>query len=122
MKTYNFSALPQELLAGTRELLTSLELNEAADGILVTAKKADVPSITRTALGICIGYSKKPEFFRMLAMIESSLIGDNYSETPRHTMLCHMADQSRNAVFTPEAARRMVRTLASIGFDSYALH
>ena len=122
MKTYNFNALPQELLAGTRELLPALELTEAADGLPVTAKKADGPSITRSALGICIGYNKKPEFFRMLAMIESTLIGDEYSETPRHTMLCHMADQSRNAVFTPEAARRMVRTLACVGFDSMQLY
>lgn len=122
MSGYRFQSLPEELLAGTRELLADIGIQESADGIPVIAEEAEKPSITVTADGIQIAYHRKPEFFRMLAMLESSLTGNSYTETPRHKSLCYMADQSRNAVFTVPAAQKLIRCLAMLGYDSLMLY
>lgn len=122
MNKYCFDNLPEELKAGTEKILPLLDIETSADGVKVTAVKNGTPSLTKTADGVVIGYNKKCEYFRMLGMLNSSLVGDNYSETPRQDLLCYMADQSRNAVLTMDAAKRMVMYLASIGFDSVMLY
>ena len=120
---YCFSHLPEELLKATRALLPMLEIAEEESGIAVYAeqKEGDL-SITRTAEKVVITYAKKVQFFRMLSFLESTLIGETYSEHPRHTNLAYMADQSRNAVFNMETARRMVRSLALLGYDELQLY
>ncbi len=120
---YCFSHLPEELLEATRALLPMLEIAEEKNGVAVYARqKEGDPSITRTAEKVVITYAKKVQFFRMLSFLESTLIGETYSEHPRHTNLAYMADQSRNAVFNMETAKRMVRSLALLGYDELQLY
>ncbi|MBQ8600591.1 MAG: beta-N-acetylhexosaminidase [Clostridia bacterium] len=121
--SYCFSKLPEELLTGARALLPMLELSESENGIPVYAEqKEGDPSLEKTAKKVVITYHKKVQFFRMLSFLESTLIGDTYTEHPRHTNLCYMADQSRNAVFNIPTAQRMVRSLALLGFDELQLY
>lgn len=122
MNKYNFKSLPEELKLGTKEVITLIEIKESDDGIKVTAVKSEAPFITKTDDGITIGYNKKCEFFRMLAMLDSALVEGDYHETPSHDTLCYMGDQSRNAVFNMDSARRMVVYLASLGYDSLMLY
>ena len=120
---YCFSHLSEELQTAVHALLPMLELTEQESGVPVYAiQKEGDPSIEKTAEKVVITYCKKVQFFRMLSFLESTLTGDTYTEHPRHTNLSYMADQSRNAVFNMETARRMVRSLALLGFDELQLY
>ena len=122
MSKFCFDNIPSDLKYGTKQALSLLEITDSHDGIPVTALKADRPYITKKETAVVIGYNKKCEYFRMLGFLESSLTGEHYSETPRHTSLCFMADQSRNGVHTPKTARRLITYLALLGYDSFMLY
>lgn len=120
---YRLSALPQELLESARALLPMLNLEESEAGVPVYAKEVEGdPSITQTETEVTVCYAKKAQFFRMLSFLGSTLIGETYTEHPRHSNLCYMADQSRNAVMTVEAAKKMIRALALMGFEELQLY
>lgn len=48
--------------------------------------------------------------------------GDAVEEHPNLNMLCYMADMSRNAVYNMPTAKRMLRYLALMGYDSMMLY
>ena len=116
------NGLPAELLAGTRELLPRLGLEEAADGIPLTTRKAGKLYAGKTEHGLLITYTALPEYFRALSMLPSVMGGDEVEEPPYEGMLCLMSDNSRNAVLTVASAKRMIRDLALMGFNSLMLY
>lgn len=117
---YTLDKLPQELKVGAYELCEMLEIPLAKGGKPITAEIGDM-SIEITDSEVKITYKTKPQFFRMLSMLTGKVEG-KYTENPRQSMLCYMADQSRNAVLNVESAKRMIRYLAAIGFDSLMLY
>ncbi len=117
---YTLDLLPAELKTGAAELCSMLEIPTSDAGIPITAKQGDM-SIEKCENGVVITYNTKPQFFRMLSMLTGRVEG-KYRENPRQTMLCYMADQSRNAVMNMNTAKRMIRYLAALGFDSLMLY
>ena len=117
---YSLDKLPAELLAGAEEICKMLEIPVGCNGKPITAKDGDM-SVEITNEAVNITYKTKPQFFRMLSMLTGKIDG-KYCENPRQSMLCYMADQSRNAVLNVESAKRMIRCLAALGFDSLMLY
>ena len=118
---YNFDNLPKELVCGARELISTIGIKETQDGIPVFANNVSGEiGIEKSTDKIVIFYDKKVHFFRMLSMINTAK--DNYTETPRHDNLSYMADQSRNAVFNMESAKRLARYLALLGYNELQLY
>lgn len=114
--------LPAELLTGTEELLSQLGLSAAPDGIPLTARKGDRLFVGKRDGGVLITYTALPEYFRALSMLPRALAGGEVEETPYNGMLCLMSDNSRNAVLTVPAAKRLIRDLALMGFNSLMLY
>ncbi len=122
-KSYCFSTLPEELKAGTNAVLSMLEISENEGVIPVYAvERSGDPAIEKTAEKVTIYYAEKVQYFRMLSFLESTLVGDTYSEHPRQSNLCYMCDQSRNAVLNIPSAERMIRSLALMGFSELQLY
>jgi len=121
--SYNFSNLPEDLKAGTAAVLPMLELTESDSGIPVYAVQQEGgPGLEKTAQKVTVYYTEKVQYFRMLSFLESTLVGKTYREQPRHSNLCYMCDQSRNAVLNIPSAQRMIRSLALLGFSELQLY
>ena len=70
-----------------------------------------------------ITYIREHQLFRMLSYLPGVLAGgDAVEEHPNLNMLCYMADMSRNAVYNMPTAKRMLRYLALMGYDSMMLY
>ncbi len=111
-----------ELQAGAREVCPSLGLKISSKGTPVFAKQGDTLSVEQTEQGIMITYRRKNEFFRALGYVKAVMAGESVCESGKYEMLCYMADMSRNAVFNMPSAKRMLRYLAAMGYDSMMLY
>ena len=90
----------------------------------IRAQAGDAFAIRKEPSGaFSITYSRPSELYRGLTFLPEVLeTGKNIAEKRRYSMLCYMADQSRNAVFNLPTAKRMIRYLSSMGFDSMMLY
>ena len=123
MKKIYFSKLPLELVSGTREVLAQLGLSENQKGTPVSVERGAKLSICMEDGVVHITYTRRCEFFRALSYLPGILDGgEAVSETNYQTMLCLMADCSRNAVMSVEGVKRELRYLALMGFDSMMLY
>ena len=123
MKKIYFSKLPLELVSGTREVLAQLGLSENKKGTPVSVERGAKLSICMEDGVVHITYTRRCEFFRALSYLPGILDGgEAVSETNYQTMLCLMADCSRNAVMSVEGVKRELRYLALMGFDSMMLY
>ena len=116
----SFPNLPAELAPALELLAPELGLTITADGLPVRVT-LDGRGITlrRAADGIDITCGRVNEFCRAL----SHLAGEgDVNETGRFSMLCYMADMSRNAVYNLPTAKKMLRLLALCGYDSMMLY
>ncbi|MDD7676426.1 MAG: family 20 glycosylhydrolase [Eubacteriales bacterium] len=85
--------------------------------------KCDRLSICRDGDAVVITYIREHQLFRMLSYLPGVLAGgDAVEEHPNLNMLCYMADMSRNAVYNMPTAKRMLRYLALMGYDSMMLY
>ena len=71
-----------------------------------------------------IVYTKDVEFFRACSMLKAFIDSDEkeITQKPNDSMLCYMADMSRNAVYNIPSAKRMIRYLALMGYNSLMLY
>ena len=123
MKRICFTKLPLELVAGTREVLAQLGLSEHKKGTPVSVERGENLSIGMENGTVVITYKRRCEYFRALSYLNGILDGgDAVSETNYQTMLCLMADCSRNAVMSVEGVKKQLRYLALMGFDSMMLY
>ncbi len=121
----------KELLKGFQEIAADagLVLSEDSDAVVVAAVKGDSFSVSRVSCPECnatvkIVYSQNVEFFRAASMLAGFIAGDEKEITQKanDAMLCYMADMSRNAVYNIASAKRMIRYLALMGFNSLMLY
>ena len=123
MKKICFTKLPLELVAGTKEVLAQLGLSEHKKGTPIAVEQGEKLSIGMENGTVCITYKRRCEYFRALSYLNGILDGgEAVSETNYQTMLCLMADCSRNAVMSVEGVKRELRYLALMGFDSMMLY
>lgn len=119
-----FKGLDEKLLRGVSYIAPQLQLEFAPiGGTEVRVVRGEEIYIKRDGDAVVISYTKDCQFFRMLSYLPSILDGgcDVY-ESARFEMLCYMGDMSRNAVYNMGTAKRMLRYLALMGYDSIMLY
>ena len=120
MKALNFSKLDPKLRAAAEVVAPELGAEISENGAVITAKECDRLTVKKTAEGYEIGYSHLSEFCRGLTRLESA-DGAEVDEKSWMTSLCYMADASRNAVPSVDGAKKLMRLLALMGYDSMML-
>ena len=121
MKNLNLSKLNETLRKAAEIVLPELGIGICDCGAVITAKEADRLTVKKTSDGYEIGYSKLSEFCRGLTRLASADKGD-VDEKSWMTSLCYMADASRNAVPSMDGAKKLMRLLALMGYDSMMLY
>lgn len=107
--------------AGEAALHIGLDLSET--GTPVSAQRGKFLSVSGDENGIFVTYSRKCELFRGISYIPSLLCGgENVFEEAKYSTLCYMADASRNAVPNVSCAKKMIRTLALMGYSAMMLY
>ncbi len=115
--------LERELMQPTGELCAELGLLLCDDGVKVSAAKGDSLSIRKEGDGVAVTYQKKNQWFRVLTMLPRFLAdGKEIRESAKYELLSYMADNSRNAVLNLPSAKKMIRYLAGMGYDSMMLY
>lgn len=72
---------------------------------------------------IVIRYGQKRDLFRALTFVkEVAKTGEAVSQSAEFTMLCYMADMSRNAVMNMDSVKELIVDLAMMGYDSLMLY
>ncbi len=119
-----FTCLDERLVGGLAEVAPGLGLEIVKrGGTAVSAVRGDKLSVERDGKNIVITYMREHQFFRMLSYLPGVLAGGaDIAEKPNFGMLCYMGDMSRNAVYNMPTAKRMLRFLALMGYDSLMLY
>lgn len=124
MISVKFLSLPDGLAYPVGELCRSLsiEISDAAT-VSVTVKQADKISVSGDKNAVLLTYGKKNELYRAISLLPEFLRdGRAIEETERYDLLCYMADMSRNAVYSMDGAKRMIRYMASMGYNALMLY
>ena len=132
IKKICFTEIDEALLDGFREICADagLAFSDTTEGAYkVAAVNGKEFSIQKINCDTCtaelrITYTQKVEFFRACSMLSSFIDSDDeiIKQIPNDSMLCLMADMSRNAVYNIPTAKKMLRLLALIGFNSLMLY
>lgn len=119
-----FTGLDRSLERGVSYVIPQLKLELSDCGTeIVVVKCDDKLAVERDGDKIVISYSKSHQFFRMLSYLPGVLGGGaTVSEKSNFDLLCYMGDMSRNAVYNMPTAKRMLRYLALMGYDSIMLY
>ena len=121
-RNVNLICADRSLLRGASEIAPMLGLRLSASGVRVEARQGDELSLRRGEEGIVLTYRRKNEFFRGLSLLGKAISSGDQVETGNPEMLCYMADVSRNAVLSIDGAKKMIRLLAAMGYDSLMLY
>ncbi len=115
--------LDAALTACVQDLQNDLPYALSDKGTPVRVTKGDKLSITRSGSELLLTYHCLPAFFRALSLLKGILDGkESVTETNRYSLLCYMADMSRNAVYNIKTAKQMIRYLALMGYNSMMLY
>ena len=119
----NISGLNEKQALALAELQDQLGFEICTDGTEVEVNRADSVSVAKKDGRYHVTYSRDCELFRVLSEL-SGIISDGGHKSCRSNlrMLCYMADMSRNAVYNIPSAKRMIRYLALMGYDSLMLY
>lgn len=121
-RNVNLICADRSLLRGASEIAPMLGLRLSTSGVRVEARQGDELSLRRGEEGIVLTYRRKNEFFRGLSLLGKAISSGDQVETGKPEMLCYMADVSRNAVLSIDGAKKMIRLLAAMGYDSLMLY
>ena len=119
-----FEHLAEDLRSPLHEALSFLGHGWGEDGIPVSVSICEKGfSLEKSEDGFSLSYSRKCEFFRALTFLSQvAKTGESVVQKASFSLLCYMADVSRNAVLNLDSARRMIRYLALLGYDSMMLY
>lgn len=119
-----FSGLPAAWKESAQSLLFDLGIGLSKEGTKVTVTSGDGLDISRTEDGIRLAVKRQQDFSRALSYLPAFLSGRKTAvfEKCNANTLCLMADCSRNAVLSMDGAKKMIRDLAVMGFDSLMLY
>lgn len=122
MKFLNIKKLDEKLRIAAETVLPELGVEISDSGIEISAFESDRLTVKKSGAGVEIGYSSLSEFCRGLSRIPSALDGEAVDEKSWMNSLCYMADASRNAVPSVDGAKKIMRLLALMGYDSMMLY
>ncbi len=106
-----------------REAALQIGLDIAETGTPVSAQTGTSLSVTGDGKGIIITYSRKCELFRGISYVPALLqSGEEIREEAKYSILCYMADASRNAVSNIDCTKKMIRALALMGYSAMMLY
>ncbi len=90
----------------------------------VTFEASDSFSLTKKDGAVTVKYTKENQIYRALSLLPSFVNSekDVIDQKTGYGMLCYMADMSRNAVYNMPSAKKMIRYLAIMGYDSLMLY
>lgn len=115
--------LPTEWEAGTAELLPELGLVADGNGIPVTVSRGKGLSVAPCEGGAVIAAERACDYFRALSHLRTVLAtGEPVQETAHADSLCLMQDMSRNGVMHVSGVKRLIRTLATMGYNALQLY
>lgn len=118
-----FAEPTNELYAPVAEFCAELGLEISESGIPVRISVGERLSVKKVGDGVEISYRNKHEIFRALTFLPSILTdGGEICETGKYDMLCYMVDNSRNAVLNIPTAKKLIRFLAGMGYNSMMLY
>ena len=122
LKVY-FEVLPTEWEAGTREVLPELGLSLDGAGVPVRVSRGKGLSVLPADGVICITAERACEYFRALSHLRAAITeGKAIAETAHADTLGLMQDMSRNAVMHVAGVKRLLRTLALMGYNALQLY
>ena len=116
---FNFVGLNEKQTLAVRELSATLGFEIDAEGTKVKVVAGDNLSVSKRCGVYTVKYSRPCELYRAISYLAN---GKVVEEKGNYTMLCYMADMSRDAVFNIPSAKRMIRYLALMGYDSLQLY
>lgn len=121
---FSFFVSDPTLRSIAEELSSQLNFEVSSDGIPVSVQTCDNGfCVEKTADGLSVSYAEKSDFCRALGFLCPVFEnGETVRQTAGFKTLCYMADVSRNAVLSMDGARRMIRYLASMGYNSMMLY
>ena len=91
--------------------------------VTVSPEVGDCLSLSSDDGIIRLTYAEESQLYRGLSMLPSFLADPQpIVEKPRFDLLCYMADMSRNAVYNLTTAKKMIRLLALMGYNSLMLY
>ena len=126
MLKVNFLKGNDELRAGIAEIAETLNFAIADDGVIVHVTKIGTGlKVFKINDKFHIDYDRKCDFFRALALLISAIkdgTEPSISEKPAFETLTQMIDCSRNAVMNVASIKRLIRTLALMGYNSIMLY
>ena len=120
----NLSSVPRELRAAVGDVCDELGFITAEDGATLKLRRGKLRKISKEKKGeFALIYERKNDIFRLLSKLNGLEDGDSYAEKGEAPeMLCYMADESRNAVLNMSGAKKLIRLLAILGYDSFMLY
>ena len=119
----NLVGVPAEWELGTTEILTELGILRDPDGTTVTVARGKGLSVVAEGEEIRLIADRPTDYLRALTHLKAKLTGGaDVTECARTTTLCLMEDMSRNSVMHVEGVKRLIRTLALMGYDSLMLY
>ncbi|MBP3300120.1 MAG: beta-N-acetylhexosaminidase [Clostridia bacterium] len=119
----NFLNLPADLAAPLSEVSDRYEVSGSGT-LSVSVSSCECGfTVEKDGDGLKLSYAKKKDFFRALSFLNQVwTTGESVCQNAAFSTLCYMADVSRNAVLSMDGARRMIRYLALMGYDSMMLY
>ena len=122
-KKLSFCGLSSEMEQNARAVFEIVPLDLPSDIVVTVSSCSTGFRVERTKDGISLSYARKADFFRALTYLSrTAQTGETVCQAPSFGTLCYMADLSRNAVLNVDGAKRMIRLLASMGYDSMMLY
>ena len=119
----SLSKVGKKLRDSLSDLCADIGFSVCETGTPLSIAKGDSFRVSRGKKSYRISYRKKSEIFRGLTMLRGLEPGESFTgPDAMPETLCYMADESRNAVMNPSGIRRMIRTLAAMGYDSLMLY
>ncbi len=109
--------LPPHCAKALCALQEELNLCEADDGILLTARKGDRLKVRYDGTSIDLTWAKPVEFYRALSLLPRPLAPFTAEEKACFETVGMMFDTSRNAVLKPDTLRLFLRKMALMGLD-----
>lgn len=119
---FNTDKISEIFRSGLSELANDYGFGFGDDGMVITCAKSDSLKINKSETGLYIEYSKTSEFYRGFVAALNKPCGFTRTDKASFETLGMMADNSRNAVLNIPSLKRLIRLLASCGYDYFELY
>ena len=123
MSDIKYLGLDEKQLSAVKELVPHIPAFPAED-LEFTFVSCDKFSVSIEGSAVTVSYAREHQIYRALSLVPDMLASGKTvcDQKNGYGMLCYMADMSRNAVYNMPSAKRMIRYLAMMGYDSLMLY